>query len=115
MLFAEDAPVDDVPPGGGFMSMVPMLAAIGLLFYFLMIRPQKRQQQQRVAMLGAIKKNDRVVTAGGIYGVVSNIDAEADEITIRVDETTNTKLRMSLGSISRVVVDESSTDISKKT
>jgi preprotein translocase subunit YajC len=78
------------------------------LFYFLVMRPQSREQARRKAMLAAIKKNDRVVTAGGIYGIVTNIRPEADEVTVKVDEATNTKLRMTLGSVSRVVGEEPS-------
>ena len=51
-----------------------------------------------------------MVTIGGIYGVVTNVHREADEVTIKVDEATNTKLRMTLGSIARVLVDEPSGD-----
>ena len=65
-------------------------------------------------MLSAIKKNDRVITAGGIYGVVTNVHREADEVTIKVDEATNTKLRLTLGSVSRVLGDDSSSDASSK-
>ena len=59
-------------------------------------------------MLAAVKKNDRVITAGGIYGVVTNVHREADEVTIKVDEATNTKLRLTLSSIARVLGDEPS-------
>ena len=79
-----------------------------MLFYFLMIRPQRREQSRRVQMLGGVKKNDRVVTIGGVYGVVANVNREADEVTLKVDETTNTKLRITLSSIARVLGDEPS-------
>jgi preprotein translocase subunit YajC len=61
-------------------------------------------------MLKTIKKNDRVITVGGIYGVVANVHREVDEVTIKVDESTNTKLRMTLGSISRVLGEGPSTE-----
>ncbi len=107
LLFAEQAP-------GGFslISLLPFLA-IGLLFYFLLIRPQRQEQAKRQEMLTAVKRNDHVITAGGIYGVVTNVNAQADEVTVKVDEATNTKLRMTLGSITRVLTDEPSNDISK--
>ena len=95
-----------------YITLLPWVA-IGLLFYYLLIRPQKQQQHRRKAMLAAVKKNDRVITAGGIYGVVTNVRAEADEVTVRVDETTNTKLRVTFSSVSRVLGDESSEDTSK--
>ena len=117
VLFAADQANDPGPPPGlgNMLNMLFPLLAIGLLFYFLLIRPQKRQQQQRQKMLAAVKKNDRVISSGGIYGVVTNVHAEADEITIKVDESTNTKLRMTLSSISRVLGDEGAPDSSKKT
>ena len=112
-LFAEEAqkPVD------GFSALLPSLlpfVAIFVLFYFLLIRPQRREQARRQAMLSAIKKNDRVITAGGIYGVVTNVRREADEVTVKVDEATNTKLRMTLSSVTRVVGDEPSEETADK-
>ena len=65
-------------------------------------------------MLAAVKKNDRVITAGGIYGVVTNVHREADEVTVKVDEATNTKLRLTLSSITRVVGDEPSDETANK-
>lgn len=96
-------------PGGPFSltSILIIWLPIGLLFYFLLIRPQRLEQARRNAMLRALKPNDRVLTAGGIYGVVTNVHREADTVTIRVDESTNTKLRVALGAISRVLVEES--------
>lgn len=84
-------------------SMLFPLLAIGLVFYLLLIRPQRREQKARQAMIANIKKNDRVVTVGGIYGVVANVRPEADEVTLKVDETTNTKLKVTLSAISRVL------------
>jgi preprotein translocase subunit YajC len=81
-----------------------------VLFYLLLIRPQRGEQARRQIMLGAVKKNDRVVTIGGIYGVVANVHREADEVTLKVDEATNTKLRVTLSSIGRVLGDEPSAD-----
>ncbi len=101
-LFAEQE-----PNRFSFISLLPFLA-IGFLFYFLLIRPQRKEQARRQAMLAAVKKNDRVITAGGIYGVVTNVHAEADEVTVKVDEATNTKLRVTLSSITRVLGDEAS-------
>ena len=99
--------------GGGMMSLLFPMLAIGFLFYFLLIRPQRREQAKREAMLGEIKKNDRVVTAGGIYGTVANVHREADEVTLKVDEATNTKIRVTFGSIARVLGDETSSEPSK--
>jgi preprotein translocase subunit YajC len=88
------------------LSFLPMMVMIGLLFYMLVMRPQKKEQSKRASMIDALKKNDRVVTIGGIYGVVANVHREADEVTIKIDEATNTKIRVTLGAISRVVGEE---------
>jgi len=100
-------------PGNLFGMLWPMLA-IGLLFWFLLIRPQRQEKKQREGMLSELKKSDRVVTAGGIYGVVTNVHREADEVTIKVDEAANVKLRLTVGSIARILIDESSDDSSSK-
>ncbi len=99
--------------GQWIISLLPFLA-IGLLFYWLLIRPQRQEQAKRQTMLSAVKRNDRVVTIGGIYGVVMNVQREADEITLKVDETTNTKLRVTISSIARVLGDEPSGEASSK-
>ena len=97
------APTNNTSP---LVSFLPMMVMIGLLFYMLVMRPQKKEQSKRASMIEALKKNDRVVTIGGVYGVVANVHREADEVTIKVDEATNTKIRVTLGAISRVVGEE---------
>ncbi len=108
-LLAEDAPNPAANPASDssalLLQFLPFVA-IGVLFYFLMIRPQRREQSRRQTMLDAVQKNDHVVTIGGVYGVVTNVHREADEVTLKVDEATNTKLRVTLSSIARVIREE---------
>ncbi len=94
-------------PGGGILQMMFPLVLIFVLFYFLMMRPEKKKQADHKALLEALKKNDRVVTIGGIYGVVANVQRDVDRVTLKVDETTNTKIDVTFGAIARVVVDSS--------
>lgn len=101
----------DAPAGGrGLDSMLwqmwPFLAII-VLFYLLMIRPERRKRAELTAMLQNLKKNDRVVTIGGIYGTIVNAQKDLDEVTVRVDESTNTKLRMQRSAIARVLASDS--------
>lgn len=107
-------PAGDQAQGPGLLQMAPLFLGIAFIFYFLVMRPQRKEQQRRQALLSGVKKNDRVVTIGGIYGVVTNVQREDDVIVIRVDETNSTKLRMTLASIARVLEDESSTEASSK-
>jgi len=95
------------------MMMVMLLIAL-VAFYLFMIKPQRKEQSRREAMLSALKKNDRVLTASGIYGVVTNIHREANEVTVKVDETTNAKLRMTLSSIAQVLGDEPAEETKSK-
>jgi preprotein translocase subunit YajC len=90
---------------GQWFSLWP-IAAILFLFYFLFIRPQRQEAGRRDAMIRALKPNDHVLTHGGIYGVVTNVHREANAVTIRVDENNNTRLKVSLGAIARVLTEE---------
>ena len=106
VLLAENGGDAAPQAGSSLLNLLLPFLVIGFLFYFLLIRPQKAEQARRQAMLAAVKKNDRVITIGGIYGVETNVQREQDEVTIKVDEATNTKLRVTLGSIARVIGEE---------
>ena len=88
-----------------FDMLLPFVA-IFFLFYFLMIRPERRKRAEMSLMLENLKKNDRVVTMGGIHGVVVNVQKGSSDVTIRVDESRDTKLRVLRTAISRVLSDE---------
>lgn len=94
--------------GPGLFGQLWFLPAVIVLFYVLLIRPQQREKRRQIEMLKAIKVNDRVVSVGGIFGVITKVDHENGEVTIKVDEATNTKLRMKLSSVSPVPVAEPS-------
>ena len=79
------------------------MSVVMVLFYLMMIRPQKRKEQELRNQVNAVKENDRVVTIGGIYGVVTNVQRDAQRVTVRVDESTGTKLRLNMTAIARVL------------
>lgn len=76
------------------INLMP-LVFIFIIFYFLLIRPQQKKQVEHQKMLSQLKKNDEVVTAGGIYGVVMNV--KDDTIVLKVDD--NVKIEVQKGSI----------------
>lgn len=92
----------------GFASLLLPIVAIGFLFFFLIVRPEKKKQAAVASMQSDLKKNDRVVTAGGVFGVVVNVQQGSNEITLRVDENNNTRIHILRSSVSRVVSDEKS-------
>ena len=77
-----------VPREGGNPTMifVVQMVAIFAIFYFLLIRPQRKEQQRHRQMVEALKKGDDVVTSGGVIGTV--VHAEKDRVTIRTAEST---------------------------
>jgi preprotein translocase subunit YajC len=83
-----------------WMSLVPWVL-IGLVFYLLLIRPRRVEQQKHQTMLGALKKNDRVMTAGGIIGTV--VSLKDDEVVLKVDESSNTKITFARHAIKTIL------------
>mgnify|MGYP002625626755 CR=1 FL=1 len=94
--------------------MMPFFIGIIILFYFLIMRPQSRERNRRTEMLSQLKKNDKVVTIGGIIGTVFSVHAETDEVVIKVDEASNTKLRLLRSSIHQVITEETEGEKSSK-
>ena len=88
--------------GGGGSQLMPTLVMFGAMFaifYFLMIRPQQKQKQERERMLSAIKRGDKVVTTSGMFGPVTTLTDKT--ITLRVAD--QVKLEFERGAIGRVV------------
>ncbi|MDZ4685181.1 MAG: preprotein translocase subunit YajC [Planctomycetaceae bacterium] len=73
-----------------WMTMLPFALILFLLFP-IVIWPQRREQQKKDGLLNALKKNDRVVTLGGIIGTVAHISQDGKEITLKVDDNTRIK------------------------
>lgn len=102
--------VAEKPPGfwDNMGFMLPAMIAVTVLYLILMGKPQDRGQTKSADMLAKLKKNDRVVTAGGILGTVVNVRSDNDYVTIRVDDSTNARMQVLASSIARVLSDENS-------
>lgn len=100
LLFAENAPAAGA--SSPMSTLIPLLP-IPILFYFLMIRPKQLEDRKRLAMIAALKKNDRVVTLSGIYGTVVAVDSEQDRVVLRVDDERGVKIAFSKASVVKVV------------
>src|SRR5215467_4127002 len=91
--------------GMGLLSLAPLLF-IFAIFYFLLIMPQQRKQKKWQAMLGELKAGDRVVTSGGLRGII--IGLKDDALTLRVPPD-NLKIEVSRGSVVQVNTAEEGT------
>ncbi len=89
--------------GEGLLRMLPMFGMIFIVMYFLMIRPQQKQRKERDTMLGALKKNDHVLTNAGFYGIVKQIKPEDPDLTLCIDERKDVCIRVSKSSIAGLV------------
>ena len=87
---------------GNMLIQLAPLAIIFAIFYFLMIRPQQKKQKAVKAMLDALKKGDKVVTAGGIYGVVDSV--EPTTVTVKIAD--NVKVKVNRNSIATIRTEE---------
>ncbi len=83
---------------GGIIIMVAV-------FYFVFFRANSKTKKKRTDMLSGIKKNDKVMTIGGIIGTVTSVRDR--EVTIKVDETTNTKMTFTKDAVRTIVTEES--------
>jgi preprotein translocase subunit YajC len=81
-------------PIAGFLPLI----IIFVIFYFLLIRPQQKKQKDHQAMLGSLKKGDKVVTTGGIYGLIEQVGEKT--ITLKISE--NVKVKFGKGYVASV-------------
>jgi preprotein translocase subunit YajC len=102
-LLAQDAGGAAGGGGAGAFGLWPAVIVSLIAMYLLMIRPERAREKELKARLENLKKNDRVLTASGIYGVVMNVRREVDEVTLKIDEDTGAKLRCTMRSIARVL------------
>src|SRR5215813_7073814 len=90
---------------GSFLSLVPFVL-IFVIFYFLLILPQQKRQKQQKTMLEGLKKGDKIVTASGIWGTVTNLGK--DTVTLQISD--NTKIKMQREYVSRLRSEEDDKD-----
>ena len=85
--------------GGGLISTLIMFGAIFLIFYFMIIRPQQKRSKEREKLLSNLEKGDKVVTNGGIHGIVSGLE----EKTALLQIADNMKIKIERSAITTVI------------
>lgn len=79
--------------GGGLVSTLIMFGAIFLIFYFMIIRPQQKRSKEREKLLSNLEKGDKVVTNGGIHGIISGLEEKTallqigDNVKIKIERS----------------------------
>jgi preprotein translocase subunit YajC len=103
-----DLALAQTAPGGGgpsqLLSFLP-LVLVFVIFYFLLIRPQQKKAKDHQQMLGKLKKNDEVMTSGGIYGKVTALT----ESVVTLEVAPNVRIRVNRPQISAVVTADKTT------
>lgn len=101
-------------PGGGLIGLLPFVL-IFVIFYFLLIRPQQKRQrqaqQEREAVLKALKPGDKVVTTGGIYGTIVAVRDKDDTVQLRIAQSVSIEAERS--AIARLQSAEKEAEASK--
>jgi preprotein translocase subunit YajC len=107
MNFLAQSTTPTSQPAGqpGFLQWVPIIGVVVIMWLFLS-RSKKTQDRKRDELLKSLKKGDRVQTIGGIIGNV--VEVRDGEVLLKVDETSNTKIRFARSAIHRVLDEEKS-------
>lgn len=103
---AEAVPVKN-PEVNPLVQFLPMIL-IGFFFYFILMRPQQKEAARRKETLASLKKNDKVVTAGGLIGTIADFSGDGSRVTLKVDD--NTRIRFLRSSIQGLVDEKSDAD-----
>jgi len=99
-------------PGSLLTSFVPLIAIIAI-FYFLIIRPQNKKRKETEKMISALKKGDKIITIGGLHGIVQKTPSEKDTtVIIKADD--DVKLEFLRSAISTVVTQSKEEKIEEK-
>ena len=95
---------------GDPMSMLITFGLIGVIFYFLLIRPQRKQQKELKERQDSLKAGDKVVSAGGIYGIIREVQQDA----VKMEIAPNTIIKIAKTSIVTSVAKDGSAETDKK-
>ena len=88
--------------GNPMMQFLPLMVIMFAVMYFLIIRPQKQKEKKRLAMISNVRKQDRIVTAGGVHGVV--VSVKENDVIVRIDDAKDVKIKIDKSAITSVSV-----------
>ncbi|MCF7911012.1 MAG: preprotein translocase subunit YajC [Candidatus Cloacimonetes bacterium] len=91
---------NEAAQGGSLLQFVPFIFMFAIV-WFMMIRPQRKRQKEVEHMLNELKINDKVITTGGIYGIITNFKKEKSIVVLKIDD--NTKIEILRSAIAGVI------------
>lgn len=103
-ILAQSSSNTSTSAGGSLFGLLLPLLLMGAVFYFLLIRPQRNRQRQQQSVLSALHVGDEVMTAGGIFGTITDIDDEHDTVTVEI--APGTEVRMLRRAIAQRLTEE---------
>lgn len=104
LLFAQGAPAANPKEGvSSTLNLLPYVLIFVVWGYFILIRPPQQQEKRRRQMIASLKKNDKIITTGGLYATVSSIDPDQDRIVLRVDDDRGVKMTFSKSVVGRLI------------
>ena len=104
-VVADGANATAVNPAGDIVSMVVMMVAMVAVFYFLLIRPQRKKDKQVKNMLAALKPGDRICTIGGLYGTIAGLKDDTVTLTMGSMQNTIVIARWAIRSVENVALE----------
>ena len=101
-MFIKEAYAQTAGAGGGdfLVSMLPLIL-IFVVFYFLLIRPQQQKMKTHRAMISAVKRGDKILTSGGIFGTITKVEEAEDVVMVEIAK--DVRVRVARSTISDVV------------
>lgn len=105
LMAAPPAANGQATTGNALMQFIPFIFVF-LILWLLIIRPQRKRQKEMEDMLNNLEIHDKVITSGGIIGVITNIKREKNIVVLKVDDSNNTKIEIQRSAIEGVIPPE---------
>lgn len=110
-FIAQDAAAQEAP---GVLSFLPLIFGIICIYYLTMVLPERRKKVEEATLMRTLKKSDRVVTIGGIHGIVASIGEDDEPIVLKLDESGTARMKVNRSAIARIVEPKNSEKSSKE-
>ncbi|SHH34187.1 preprotein translocase subunit YajC [Ferrimonas marina] len=92
-MFIANAYASTAPQQGGGFEMIIMLAVFGLIFYFMILRPQNKRVKEHKNLVESLSKGDEVLTNGGLVGKIAKVNADNDYLVLALNEQTEITIK----------------------